>query len=113
MRNIMICEIDEFLLIVQNWITDSATVMFSLILFDAPKAPVLGVRLRGRIGAIDKLAPAFTFVSGEESFIVVDLAAWSQVGYADSSAYPKGEQVKEGFVIARPGASIAIWVPLL
>jgi hypothetical protein len=108
----MICEIDEFLLIVQNWITDSAAVMFSLILFDAPKEPVLGVRLRGRIGTIDKQVPAFTFVSGEESFIVVDLTTWSQVGYADSSAYPEGEQVKEGFVIARPGASIAIWALL-
>jgi hypothetical protein len=108
----MICDMEDFLLILQNWITDSAPVIFSLMLFDDPKTPVLGLRLRGRVASIDKQLPAFCFAVEDDSVILVDLSTWSQVGYADSSAYPPTEQIKEGFTIQRPGASIAIWVPL-
>ncbi|MDR3677466.1 MAG: hypothetical protein P4N24_18415 [Acidobacteriota bacterium] len=110
-RHVIICNIDEFLLVVQKWGTESATVMFVLRLADDSNEPIFGFRLRGRMGLVDKRLPFFTFLTADESEIVVDLSVWSQIGYADSGADPKGEPVKEGFVIARPGALIAVWVP--
>ena len=107
----MICDMDDFLLIAQSWITDSANVFFVLRLLDDSNEPIFGFRLRGRVGSVDKVLPAFTFLTGDDSEIVVDLSAWSGVGYTDSSAYPEGEPVKEGFVIARRGAHIAVWLP--
>jgi hypothetical protein len=107
----MICNINDFLLIVQSWVTDSENVFFVLRLLDDSNEPIFGFRLRGRVGSVDKVLPAFTFITEDDSEIVVDLAAWPQVGYTDRSAYPKGELVKEGFVIDRPGAQIAVWLP--
>lgn len=107
----MFCDKNEFLLIVQKWVDDSATVMFVLRLLDDANQPIFGFRLRGQVGSVDKRLHAFTFLTGDNSEIPVYLDAWSQVGYTDSSSYPKGEPVKEGFVITRPGAQIAVWVP--
>jgi hypothetical protein len=105
----MICDTDDFLLIVQNWITDSATVIFTFAVFDDPKEPALGLRLQGRIIAVDPTVPGFTFRVGEGDFILVDLKAWTQVAYADRGAYPPAENIKEAFTLNRPGASIALW----
>jgi hypothetical protein len=110
-RNPMICDMDDFLLIAERWVTDSAKIFFVLTLFDDANEPIFGFRLRGTARSVDKRFPAFTFLTGDGSEIVVALYAWSKVGYCDSSAYPEGEPVKEGFVIARPGATIAVWVP--
>lgn len=105
----MICHVDDFLLIVQNWITDSATVILTFAVFDDPKEPALGLRLRGRISAVDPTVPGFTFLTGEGDFILVDLRAWSQLAYADRDAQPTAENIKEAFSLNRPGASIALW----
>jgi hypothetical protein len=106
----MICNTDEFLLIVQKWVTDSATVTFVLRLTDDSNEPIFGFRLRGRVRSVDNVLPAFTFLTEGDSEIFVDLGAWPQMGFTDSSAYPEGEPIKEGFLIARQGASIAVWV---
>jgi hypothetical protein len=107
----MICSMDDFLTIVQSWVTNSADVLFLLRLDDEANEPVFGFRIRGTVKSVDKRFPAFTFVTSDRSEIFVALDAWPRVGYGDSSAYPKGEVVKGGFIIARPGAIIAVWVP--
>lgn len=107
----MFCNNNEFLLIVQKWVDGSSTVMFVLRLLDDSNQPIFGFRLRGRAGSVDKVLPAFTFITSDDREIFVDLDAWSQVAFTDSSLYPEGEQVKEGFVITRPGVQIAVWVP--
>jgi len=106
----MICSSEEFLLIVQNWITDSATVVFMLTVSGSdPTTPALGSRETGCVTEIDSTLPAFSFSSQEGNVIVVNLAEWSQIGYADQSAYPPGQSIKEAFSICRPGASISLW----
>ncbi len=101
----MICSIDEFLLVVQKWITESTAVSFVLMVFDDPKEAAVALRLQGRVVSIDTALPGFTFLSGEDGFIngfiVVDLKAWQQIGYAD-----------KGFGLSRPGASIALSISL-
>jgi hypothetical protein len=105
----MICDTDEFLLVVQNWITDSATVVLTLAVFDEATAPALGARILGRISSVDLTAPGFIFRAGEGDLILVDLKAWTQVGYADRAAFPPAENIKEAFTLNRPGASLAVW----
>ena len=106
----MICTSEEFLLVVQNWITDSATVVFILTVSGSePTTPALGSQETGRVTGVDATLPAFSFSSREGNVIVVNLAEWPQIGYADHSAYPPGQSIKEGFTICRPGASIALW----
>jgi hypothetical protein len=109
----MICTSEEFLLVLQNWITDSAAVVFILTVSGSdPAAPALGSQETGRVTGVDSTLPAFSFSSKEGNVIVVNLAEWSQIGYADHSAYPPGQSIKEGFTICRPGASVALWVPI-
>ena len=106
----MICTSEEFLLVVQNWITDSATVVFVLSVFNSdPATLALGSRETGCVTGIDLTLPAFSFSLSEGNVIVVNLAEWAQIGYADQSAYPPGQSIKEAFTICRPGATIALW----
>ena len=106
----MICDTDELLLVAQKWMTESATVMFLFILTDESPAPILGVRLCGRVASIDRSMPGFSFVVRDEPVILVNLKDW-KIGYADSNAIPlpAGENVAEWFTINRPNASISLW----
>jgi hypothetical protein len=104
----MICATEDFLLIVQKWITDSATVKL-LLLLGPPGEPFLGVSLRGRIRGIDPSLPAFIFTTGADPDIAVDLRGW-QIGFADKTApEPLGENADEAFILNRPNVSIALW----
>jgi hypothetical protein len=108
----MICNTEEFLLVLQKWITDSATVSLRVLVFDDPKDAALGMYLRGRVASVDKGLPGFRFVFGEDDFIIFNLSVWSQIGYGENVVLPDGEQVGQSFTIARPGASVAIWTTI-
>lgn len=104
----MICATEEFLLVIQKWITDSATVKF-LLLLGPPGEPFVGVSLRGRIRGIDPSLPAFVFTTGDDPDIVVDLRGWT-IGFADKTApEPLGDDADEAFGLSRPDASINLW----
>lgn len=106
----MICTADELMLVLQNWLTDSAKVVFTLnVLGAGANAPALGAREEGRIIGLDPRLPGFSFSSCGENLIIVNLREWSQIGYADNTAYPPGQNIKEAFSICRPGASISMW----
>jgi hypothetical protein len=102
----MICDTDEFLLVAQKWLTDSATVTLSFMLFENPKEPILVLRLRGRISSVDASLPGFCFLTGEDSITVVALHDWKEMGYLDRGAFPPTENIEESLTVARPGASV-------
>jgi len=105
----MICSTEEFLLVLQNWITDSATVICLLRVGDDPVEPAIAFSLRGRIRGIDHSLPGFTFVIAENNLTVVNLSAWTEIGYADANAYPASENIDQAFSLVRPGAQIGLW----
>jgi hypothetical protein len=86
----MLCNIDEFLLVLQNWMTASTSVDFLLILFDAPREPLLSVQLVGTVAGIDDSLPGFSFSTESRGLVIVNLNHWPQLGYADKSALPVG-----------------------
>ena len=106
----MICDTEELLLLVQNWITESATVMFSLILTDSPRDPALGVRLRGRIVGIDPSLPGFSFGIEDEPAIIVNLQSWN-IGFAEGKEIPlpAGDNISECFTLSRPNPMLSLW----
>ena len=61
----MLCDKDDFLLIVEQWLTESASVLLMLELFDEPESPFLGLMLRGVIASIDHTYLDFLLGAGE------------------------------------------------
>ena len=112
----VLCDKDDFLLIVEQWLTESASVLLMLELFDEPESPFLGLMLRGVIASIDHNLPGFSFRSqGDDSSlanVVIHLDDW-QIGYADRSEFAKMPnqivpEIQESFTLSKPGISIAI-----
>jgi hypothetical protein len=110
-RNIMICGTDEFLLVLQKWINESATVILLLLLFqDDPSKPSLGGRLTGHIGAVDNDMPGFSFSGSKGDALTIDLEGWV-IGYgADMEILL--EPAEELFTLSQPGISMSLFVPL-
>jgi hypothetical protein len=111
----MLCDRDDFLLIIEQWLTDSASVLLILTLFDDPTSPFLGIQMHGVIASIDRTLPGFCFRSREGDAIenfVVHLEDWN-IGYADRSAFAKAPNpinpdVRESFGLNKPGISMSI-----
>ena len=108
----MICDPDEFLLILQKWITDSANVSFSFSLFEEGNLvpPILSVTLLGRVLAVDPNSRSFIFSSNDSGVVAVHLGNWSSLSYLGKGELPRIKNIKEGFLLERPGATISLLV---
>ena len=107
----MVCTAEEFLLFVQNWLTESATIVLMFTVSGLnPKEPAFALRTEGRIGTVDFDSLTFTFARGDGgTVIIINLKEWSQIGYAGEDAYGVEDSVKEGFSISRAGACFSLW----
>lgn len=110
----MICTVEEFLLVVQNWLTDSAKVVLVVTVSGIdPREPALALRAEGRIGTVDLGLPGFAFTRGDGDIVIVNLKEWFEIGYAAEHAYPSDhvnrESIREGFTLSRAGVSISLW----
>jgi len=106
----MICEPEQFLLVLQKWITDSASVSFALLISgdDDAAIPALSLTLRGRVLAID---PARNVMfSSIDGVIAIHVDNWSEIIYLDRSDLPRIRGVKGGFRLKKWGASIDLLV---
>lgn len=104
----MICDPDEFLLLMQKWATDSARVVLTLIVFDEPERSALTIRLRGRLAVPGEEHKLLRFDLEEEGFLIIDVAQWPQIGYADKNALSEFWTIEESFILDRPGASLSL-----
>ena len=101
----MICKPEQFLLVLQKWITDSASVSFVLLILvnDDTAIPALSVTLRGRVLAID---PARNIMfSSTDGGTVIHVDNWTEILYLDRSDLPRIGSIKEGFRLKKQGAS--------
>jgi hypothetical protein len=107
----MICEPDEFLLVLQKWITDSVSVNFSLWLSGEGLVPTaLSITLLGRVVAVDPVSRSFIFSSNDSGVIALHLIHWAAISYLDKGDLPRIKSIKDGFLLERPGASISLLI---
>lgn len=105
----MICDPDEFLLLMQKWATDSARVVLTLLILGDSKQSAFAVRAEGRV-EVDAAAKCLRVRDiGKDGFVIVDVAQWPSIGYADKMALPKFEAIEEAFTLNRPGAALSLW----
>jgi len=85
----MICSREEFLLVLEKWITASQRVVVELSFGNGQllSGLILG-RISGRIASIDKEAGCFTVIGESDDFIMVGLDEW-QFAFADHTALPE------------------------
>jgi hypothetical protein len=105
----MICAPDEFLLILQKWFTDSASVSFSLWLSGEELVPTaLSITLLGRVVAVDPIAQSCMLSSDGGGVIALHLSHWATISYLDKGSLPRAESINEGFLLEKAGASISL-----
>lgn len=103
----MICGADEFLLVLQKWITDSAKVTLHLCIFrEEPLNPSLGGRIQGRIVSAANNPPGFIFLSDNEDTIAVDVEGWAISFGADAKI---GDDTVDAFTLHIPGTLMNLW----
>jgi len=109
LRNLMICDTDEFLLVAQRWITDSATIILNFSLFESGGEQVFTMRLRGRVTSIDREIPGFCFLPSDGDLVTVVLSDW-QVGYVDQSVFAPDDpnRMNEVFTLNRHCAVLGV-----
>lgn len=106
----MTCTAEEFLLFVEHWRTESATIvlMFKVSGLN-PTQPAFALGTEGRIETVDLDSRTFTFAREDGAIvIIINLNEWSQIGYAGGDDYGIEDSINEGFSIARAGASISL-----
>jgi hypothetical protein len=107
----MICDPDDFLLVLQKWITDSARVSFSLWLSGEELVPTaLSITLLGRVVAVDPVSRSFMFSSNDSGVIALHLDHWANISYLDKGDLPRIKSIEQGFLLERPGAKISLLV---
>jgi hypothetical protein len=105
----MICDIDDFLLVAQKWITDSATVILNFSLFESGGKQVFTMGLRGRVTSVDHEIPGFCFLPSDGDPVIIVLRDW-QVGYADQSVFAPDDpnRMNEVFSLNRHCAVLGV-----
>jgi hypothetical protein len=105
----MICDTDDFLLVAQKWITDSATVILNFSLYESGGKQVFTMRLRGRITSIDREIPGLCFLPSDGDLVIIVLRDW-QVGYADQSVFAPDDpnRMNEVFTLNRHCALLGV-----
>jgi hypothetical protein len=106
-KNIMICGTDEFLLFLQNWLTESAKVTMLLVVFqEDPDTPMLAGTLVGQTASVDPTLPGFAFSPDEKSAFVINLNGW-EIGFGADYTTPI-RSVSRSFTLSSPGISVGL-----
>ncbi len=93
----MVCTIEEFLLLLRNWLTSSARL--SIQLMTGPEVTFsgsIGIQTSGHIRSIDDDGKAFVFTNGSDTLLAVELEGWT-FGFGDYGALP--DQSKRPFLV--------------
>ena len=94
----MICSMEEFLLLLQKWMSSSQSVVFQFSVVVSDEEPeertlsgtFMG-RICGRIGSIDEHDKFFVIVTETDTFVMVGFAEW-YFGYSDQKELSETER---------------------